>query len=155
MTIISKLFILPWNVSWQFSLQLLYTMVNIFECFQWCFSLSTHVTNTIHKVYYKSNHFIYFKGVLIDTQYGVALPLVIFGAFAVSSGVLSFFLPETHNTKLTESIEDAEELKRSVKKLIRMYTFKSLWHGSWQSIIFINSTCAKSWSFWWFPFFRF
>ena len=49
---------------------------------------------------------------LIDTQFGVALPLIIFGAVAVSSGFISFFLPETKDVSLPQLVEDAVTLNR-------------------------------------------
>lgn len=51
-------------------------------------------------------------GVLLDTKFGVSLPLMIFGAFGLSAGVLSFFLPETSNISLPQTVEDAEKIKR-------------------------------------------
>ena len=37
----------------------------------------------------------------------------VFGAFALSAGVLALFLPETRNAKIPDSIEDAEQIRMS------------------------------------------
>ena len=39
-----------------------------------------------------------------------SLPYFIFGAFAISSGLLILFLPETRGKPLPETVEDAEEV---------------------------------------------
>ncbi|OWF37560.1 Organic cation transporter protein [Mizuhopecten yessoensis] len=44
---------------------------------------------------------------LIGGKMGQAVPLVIFGAASVLAGILTMFLPETLNTRLPETIEDA------------------------------------------------
>lgn len=51
---------------------------------------------------------------MVDTKFGVALPLVIFGAFGICAGLLSFALPETKNMPLPQSIQEAENISRSV-----------------------------------------
>ena len=38
----------------------------------------------------------------------IGLPAVIFGGFSLAAGVASFFLPETHNKKLPDTIEEGE-----------------------------------------------
>ncbi|XP_071133848.1 organic cation transporter protein-like [Mytilus edulis] len=55
-------------------------------------------------------------GVLVDTKFGVALPLVIFGAFGICAGLLSFALPETKNMPLPQSIQEAENISRKQYK---------------------------------------
>ncbi|XP_033741750.1 uncharacterized protein LOC117328333 [Pecten maximus] len=44
---------------------------------------------------------------IIGGKMGQAIPLVIFGAASVLAGILTLFLPETLNTRLPETIEDA------------------------------------------------
>ncbi|XP_060072919.1 organic cation transporter protein-like isoform X2 [Ylistrum balloti] len=44
---------------------------------------------------------------IIGGKMGQAVPLVIFGAASVLAGILTLFLPETLNTRLPETIEDA------------------------------------------------
>lgn len=39
-----------------------------------------------------------------------ALPLLIFGGSAVFSGLLVLFLPETLNTKLPDTVSEAEQI---------------------------------------------
>ncbi|XP_021380087.1 organic cation transporter protein-like isoform X3 [Mizuhopecten yessoensis] len=61
---------------------------------------------------------------LIGGKMGQAVPLVIFGAASVLAGILTMFLPETLNTRLPETIEDArlfgtEEYKRKKKLDVR------------------------------------
>lgn len=41
-----------------------------------------------------------------------SLPLTLFGIIAFVGGILTLFLPETLNTKLPETVEDAENLGR-------------------------------------------
>lgn len=41
-----------------------------------------------------------------------SLPLTLFGIIAFVGGILTLFLPETLNTKLPETVEDAENLDR-------------------------------------------
>ena len=65
-------------------------------------------------------HCNFLKGVLLDTKFGVSLPLMIFGAFGLSAGVLSFFLPETSNISLPQTVEDAEKIKRYVFSLVKI-----------------------------------
>ena len=42
------------------------------------------------------------------SEFWTPLPLIVYGAFAFSGGLLSLFLPETLNKKLPETIEDGE-----------------------------------------------
>ncbi|XP_046359527.2 organic cation transporter protein-like isoform X1 [Haliotis rufescens] len=53
---------------------------------------------------------------LVKGGFGEALPLMVFGCAAVSAGVLTFFLPETLNQDLPETIEDAKNIGRSGSK---------------------------------------
>jgi OCT family organic cation transporter-like MFS transporter 4/5 len=46
---------------------------------------------------------------LVD--YWRPLPLIVYGLFAFSGGLLSLMLPETRNKKLPETLEDGENLK--------------------------------------------
>ncbi|XP_067674796.1 organic cation transporter protein-like [Haliotis asinina] len=52
-------------------------------------------------------------GMLVKGGLRDALPLMVFGGAAVLAGVLTFFLPETLNQDLPETIEDAKNLGRS------------------------------------------
>jgi len=45
---------------------------------------------------------------LVD--YWRPLPLIVYGVFALSGGLLSLMLPETLNKKLPETLEDVENL---------------------------------------------
>ncbi|GFR96365.1 organic cation transporter protein [Elysia marginata] len=44
---------------------------------------------------------------------GIALPLLIFGALSITAGLLVLFLPETRNTDLPETLEDAKKFGKS------------------------------------------
>lgn len=48
----------------------------------------------------------------VDGQFGQALPLIVFGGSTVAGGLLCFFLPETLNTNLPETLEDATNFGR-------------------------------------------
>lgn len=50
-------------------------------------------------------------GSVVPTKLGKALPLMIFGAVEIMAGILALTLPETVNTSLPESVEDAKVLK--------------------------------------------
>lgn len=41
-----------------------------------------------------------------------SLPLILFGTMSVTSGLLVLFFPETLNTKLPDTIEEAEVIGR-------------------------------------------
>ena len=45
-------------------------------------------------------------------NWGVALPLLIFGGLSVTAGLLVLLLPETSNTVLPDSVEDARKFGR-------------------------------------------
>ncbi|KAJ8314949.1 LOW QUALITY PROTEIN: hypothetical protein KUTeg_007099 [Tegillarca granosa] len=49
---------------------------------------------------------------IVHTEFGLALPLIIFGCIALTVGIASLIIPETLNTKLPETIEDALQMKR-------------------------------------------
>lgn len=49
---------------------------------------------------------------IVDTDFGLALPLIIFGCIALTVGIASLIIPETLNTKLPETIEDAIQMKK-------------------------------------------
>ncbi|XP_048258453.1 organic cation transporter protein-like [Haliotis rufescens] len=55
-------------------------------------------------------------GILVEGGFGEALPLMVFGGAAVLAGVLTFFLPETLNQDLPETIEDAKNIGRTRAK---------------------------------------
>ena len=63
-------------------------------------------------IHLNSITFIVFKGSVVPTKLGKALPLMIFGAVEIMAGILALTLPETVNTSLPESVEDAKVLKR-------------------------------------------
>ncbi|KAK3086719.1 hypothetical protein FSP39_022468 [Pinctada imbricata] len=57
-------------------------------------------------------------GQMMGGKFGTAFPLVVFGACAVSAGILcGLFLPETLNRKLPETIKDGVEFGRFVLKI--------------------------------------
>lgn len=45
-----------------------------------------------------------------------SLPLIMFGSSALLAGVLSLNFPETLNTKLPDTIEEAESLNGQIKR---------------------------------------
>lgn len=47
-----------------------------------------------------------------------ALPLILFGAISVSSGLLILACPETLNTKLPDTIEEAENIGQKETKKV-------------------------------------
>lgn len=44
---------------------------------------------------------------MVDTRFGQALPLIIFGSVGTLAGLLAIFLPETGNTKLPDTVQEA------------------------------------------------
>lgn len=48
------------------------------------------------------------------SRYMESLPLILFGSMSIASGILALLLPETHGTKLPDTVEDAENI--SLKK---------------------------------------
>nr|KAG5711199.1 hypothetical protein BaRGS_004843 [Batillaria attramentaria] len=64
-------------------------------------------SSTVARVGSAVSPYIADLGVYVGGQFGKALPLIIFGAFAVTAGGLSLILPETLNRKLPDTIEDA------------------------------------------------
>lgn len=46
------------------------------------------------------------------------LPVLIFGILAFTAGLLSLYLPETHNRELPETLEDGEEFAKSSTKKV-------------------------------------
>lgn len=44
---------------------------------------------------------------MLQATISTSLPLIMFGAMASSSGLLALAFPETHNTKLPDTIKDA------------------------------------------------
>ncbi|XP_050392935.1 organic cation transporter protein isoform X1 [Patella vulgata] len=51
-------------------------------------------------------------GKIVGGDFGRALPMIVFGALSVGAGLLTLYLPETHNTDLPESIEDGKRFGR-------------------------------------------
>lgn len=41
-----------------------------------------------------------------------SLPMILFGAFAVSAAILTIFLPETYNKALPDNIDDAVHIEQ-------------------------------------------
>lgn len=76
-----------------------------------------------HQCYY------YFQGTLVKTDFGKALPLVIFGTIAGLVGFLSLLNPETVNMKLPKNIDEAKKFQRYHsdniirKKVLKMLIF--------------------------------
>ena len=46
-----------------------------------------------------------------------SLPLILFGAISLFSGLLALYFPETHHTKLPDTIEEAENIGKSRRHL--------------------------------------
>ncbi|XP_052092918.1 solute carrier family 22 member 3-like isoform X2 [Mytilus californianus] len=61
-----------------------------------------------------SSSYIGDLGLLLDTKFGRALPIIIFGAVGLTAGILCVFLPETKDTILPDTVEDAAKLGRVV-----------------------------------------
>lgn len=55
------------------------------------------------------------SGSLVGGNFGKALPLVIFGAFSISAGLLCLLLPETLNQKLPDTLEEGRRFGRTRK----------------------------------------
>lgn len=51
-------------------------------------------------------------GVLLESGYGVALPLIIFGSVGTIAGLLSLLLPETRNIELPETFKEALHINK-------------------------------------------
>lgn len=45
-----------------------------------------------------------------------ALPLILFGGLSIISGLLGFLLPETLNTTLPDTVEEAENIGKTIPK---------------------------------------
>ncbi|XP_034253555.1 organic cation transporter protein-like isoform X2 [Thrips palmi] len=45
-----------------------------------------------------------------------SLPMILFGSMSLASGLLALVFPETHNTKLPDNIEEAENIGKPAKK---------------------------------------
>lgn len=48
----------------------------------------------------------------MKSKFGVGLPVVCFGIFAIIAGLLSLFLPETKGYSLPDTFEDGENIGR-------------------------------------------
>ena len=53
-----------------------------------------------------------FQGNLVDSRFGKALPMLVFGVLALAAGLLDLLLPETLHKHLPETIEDADKFGR-------------------------------------------
>ncbi|XP_071153913.1 organic cation transporter-like protein [Mytilus edulis] len=62
-----------------------------------------------------SSSYIGKLGVLVDTRFGQALPLIIFGSVGTLAGLLAIFLPETGKTKLPDTVQEAIHTVRESK----------------------------------------
>lgn len=51
---------------------------------------------------------------MLQATISTSLPLIMFGAMASSSGLLALAFPETHNTKLPDTIKDALHIGTSI-----------------------------------------
>lgn len=51
-----------------------------------------------------------------------ALPLLLFGAMCVTAGLLGLTLPETLNTKLPDTIKEAENIREQNKEYSKDFT---------------------------------
>ena len=58
---------------------------------------------------------------LIDSKFGVALPLIIVGSVGTAAGLLSLLLPETRNIELPDTIDDALHIERFVVFILFLY----------------------------------
>lgn len=51
---------------------------------------------------------------MLQEQIWTPLPLVLFAAMSVTAGLISLLFPETLNTKLPDTIEEAENIGKNV-----------------------------------------
>ncbi|GFN79332.1 organic cation transporter protein [Plakobranchus ocellatus] len=62
---------------------------------------------------------------VISGNWGVAVPLLIFGGLSVAAGLLVLFLPETSNRVLPDTVEDAKNFGKSSKNTRNSYALES------------------------------
>lgn len=53
---------------------------------------------------------------LVETEFGNALPLIIYGALMFAAGLATLWLPETNRKKLPDTVHESEQLKKNVVK---------------------------------------
>ncbi|KAJ8307493.1 hypothetical protein KUTeg_015577 [Tegillarca granosa] len=68
------------------------------------------LSNMVGRLGGMASPYIASLGQLIDTQFGRALPVIVFGCVMILCGLLSLLLPETMNRKLPENVQQAIEL---------------------------------------------
>ncbi|GFO13865.1 hypothetical protein PoB_004037000 [Plakobranchus ocellatus] len=60
-------------------------------------------------------------GKTVDGDLGIALPLIIFGSLDIVAGLLVLFLPETRNTVLPDTVEDAKNFGKQQQTSKNVY----------------------------------
>lgn len=53
----------------------------------------------------------------VQDEVMASLPLILFGGISLFSGLLALYFPETHHTKLPDTIEEAENIGKSRRHL--------------------------------------
>ncbi|XP_052827131.1 organic cation transporter protein [Octopus bimaculoides] len=59
--------------------------------------------------------YILVAGKEMESKFGIGLPVILFGIFAIIAGLLSLFLPETKGCNLPDTFEEGENIGQKVK----------------------------------------
>ncbi|KAK3098125.1 hypothetical protein FSP39_016360 [Pinctada imbricata] len=102
----------------KFGVSAAFAIIYIFtpECYPTSLRSSTcAVCHFVGKIGAVVSPYIADLALLVDSDMKVALPLIVFGAAMIASGILAFALPETLGKNLPETIQEAAYMKKKNK----------------------------------------